>query len=161
MATAVKPRVKVAPERRGLTKVWNISDWPATSVEPQLVMVLGVSLAPGKAVEVPADRLSKAHKTMKDRDAGLISIGAKPPAEYLQAMQRRKRVRLPKGMARAHGPEAPKASEAKSTPPAKPEGAKKAPPKAGPKAAPKEESKGKKPSMKPEIQGEGAKKGKR
>jgi hypothetical protein len=112
MATAVK--VKVAPERRDVSKVWNITDWPMTSVKPQLVMVLGVAVAPGKAIEVPNERLKNAHKTEADRKAGLLFVGDSPPQEYLQAMQRRKRLRLPNGAVRGRGsaeekkPESPK-----------------------------------------------------
>lgn len=101
---ATKPQVKVAPERMGLTKVWNISDWPQTDIKMQTVMVLGTTVPPGRCVEVKEADLKKAHKTMKDRDAGLVYIGAQPPQAYLDAMGRRKRLKLPKGAARSRGP---------------------------------------------------------
>ena len=103
MATAVKPRVKVAPERKGTTKLWNISDWPATSVKPQSVMALGVTVHPGGSVEVDATLLEKAHKTNADIKAGLLFKGDKPPKEYLAAMGRKKRLKRPKKGAASHG----------------------------------------------------------
>jgi hypothetical protein len=134
-------KVKVAPERRGLKKVWNISDWGATSVEPQSVMVLGVSVAPGTCIEVPGDRLENAHKLMKSKAEGLLFIGDHPPAAYTAFKQRKPRVRLAPSVQRSHGP--PKGTVA---PPKKV----KAKPVAKPKAeepAPKKEA-SEKPRMK-------------
>lgn len=126
MAPITKPKVKVAPERQGLKKIWNISDWPVTSVEPQTVMVLGVSLPPGGAMEVPAERLKNAHKTLKDQASGLLHIGDKLPAAYLEWKGRTPRARIPKGAERAHGPtsesevEAPAETPASESPPVEP-----------------------------------------
>lgn len=101
---ATKRKVKFAPERAKVTKVWNVSDWPATDVESQLLMVLGVSVAPGACIEVPDERLVNAHKTQKDKEAGLLYIGDQPPPAYLAFKRRKKHLRLPPGVKRAHGP---------------------------------------------------------
>lgn len=96
-------QIKVAPERRNVERVWNISDWPALAVKAQSVVVMGSVVHPGHAVEVPKDMLKKAHKLMKDRDAGLICIGA-PPAEYLAFKGKKTRLRLPRNAVRGRGP---------------------------------------------------------
>lgn len=117
-----KPEVVVAPERRGLTKVWNITDWPATKEVPRTVVVLGRAVPPGGAVEVPAADLRRAHKLMKERDRGVVFVGSAPPQEYLQSLGRRKRLRLAPGMKRGHGlkkgdlPPAPKEEKAAAAP---------------------------------------------
>lgn len=99
---AVKPQVKVAPEQRGETRIWNITDHPSTEIAPQSVMVLGRTLHPGRSMRVEESRLEKAYKVDKDVAAGLLFIGEQPPMDY-QAFRSVSRARLPRGVARAHG----------------------------------------------------------
>lgn len=113
MAPVSKPKVKVAPERAGTTKIWNISDWSATSVSMQSVVVMGSTIPPGGVLAVPESVLKNAHKTWKARDAGLIHIGNEPPAGYQRDMARKQRLRVPGGAVRAHGAQNPEASAAK------------------------------------------------
>lgn len=86
----------------GLESVWNITDDPRSEHTPVSMMVLGRNLKPGQRVQVDSGRLATAHKVHKDKDAGLLYIGNRPPADYLTA-KNPPRVKLDPKLARAHG----------------------------------------------------------
>lgn len=124
MATT-KRTIKVAPERLNLKKIWNISDWPAMSVTPQTLMVMGTTIPAGGCIEVPAERLVNAHKTEVDKKAGLLCVGD-PPVEYLAWRNKFPRARLNRNVTRVHGKDKAKLEPATPTPAPKEPAAEKA-----------------------------------
>jgi hypothetical protein len=77
-----KQKMKVAPERRAMSKIWNVSDWPDVEAPPQILVVMGTAVPPGGVIEVPTDQLKNAHKTHKDVESGLLYVGSEPPVGY-------------------------------------------------------------------------------
>lgn len=82
------------------TKIWNITDAPASPVPAQSRMVLGRVIKPGRSLRVTKDRLVNAHKLMADVEAGLLYIGNVPPKAYV-AVKRPPRAKLAAGVGRA------------------------------------------------------------
>ncbi len=95
----------------GMTKVWNVSDDPNTSVHPRSVMVLGKSLAPGRSLSVDESTLKTAHKLLKAAESKVVFIGKQPPASYLKA-KNPPRAKLADGVLRTHGVVAPSEAQA-------------------------------------------------
>lgn len=85
-----------------MAKVWNITDHPATDLPARVMMVLGRSIRPGKCINVPDERLVRAHKVHRAVAAGKLFIGPNPPVDYLKA-KRPTKLTIPDGAGRAHG----------------------------------------------------------
>lgn len=81
-----------------LTRVWNVTDDPATDVDVQNVVCLGQLLMPGRSMQVEEENVVEDRKVQKDVADGYLYIGNEPPA-YLSVP----RVTLPKGTLRGHG----------------------------------------------------------
>lgn len=94
-----------------MTKVWNISDDPASDTPPVNTVVLGKLLKPGRSVAVDEAVLKRAHKLKRDEKAGIVYIGKAPPADYLKR-KNPPRAKLAPGVARTHGVILPKEAEA-------------------------------------------------
>lgn len=83
-------------------KVWNITDHPDKPGGPKIVMIMGRNVQPGHAVRVPVERLKNATRLKKMEAEGRISIGPKPPTDYLIAKGRKRAVVNPANT-RTHG----------------------------------------------------------
>ena len=82
-----------------MQRVWNITDDASKpEIASQVMMVLGAKVRPGRFVKIDDARLKTAHKVHKDVENGLLFIGDKPPYRG-----RKKLVKLPDGVGRAHG----------------------------------------------------------
>jgi len=66
-----------------MTRIWNVTNNPATPVVPQNLLVLGKLLYPGKSMQVDEELLKTAHKIHKDEIGKLLYVGKEPPS-YLQ-----------------------------------------------------------------------------
>lgn len=77
-----------------MEKIWNIS--------PSTRMVLGRTIAPGKFIRVPPERMKNAHKIMGEVADGLLFVGAQLPPALLRA-QNPAKAAFTLGAARAHG----------------------------------------------------------
>jgi len=85
-----------------MQKVWNITDGPRYRGAARTIMLFGKTVPPGRYVLVPEARLARAHKLVKDIDAGMVHVGDLP-GWYL-ASKKPPRVPFPIGHSRAHGP---------------------------------------------------------
>ena len=66
-----------------MVRVWNITDGGRPGVHPHNRMVLGKAVKPGQAVQVEEARLKIAKKVHKDVGGGILFVGPRPPAWYL------------------------------------------------------------------------------
>jgi hypothetical protein len=66
-----------------MTRIWNVTNNPATPVVPQNLLVLGKLLYPGKSMQVDEEILKTAHKIRRDEIGKLLYVGKRPPS-YLQ-----------------------------------------------------------------------------
>lgn len=85
-----------------VTRVWNISDHPATKVEARTVTIFGRPCAPGRYVLVSSEQLKNARKIEAEVAAKMLHVGDQPPEDYVRAKSV-PRAPFPKGAARAHG----------------------------------------------------------
>lgn len=81
-----------------MTRVWNVSNDPTTSVTPRSLVVLGRLLKPGQSVEVSEDLLAGAHKLKHDVESKLLAISKETPTYLARA-----KAVLPATAVRAHG----------------------------------------------------------
>jgi hypothetical protein len=97
-----------------VTRVWNISDHPATKVVSRMITIFGQPCAPGRYVLVNDEQLKDAHKLDQDVAAKMLYVGDQPPADYVAA-KATPRAPFPKGASRAHG-QAPLAAVSDAAP---------------------------------------------